>query len=427
MLYQEQLKYFFMNKKQIKQDKLLKKKVLYQEYWKTIFIQSNRVKDQIKDGDTSTNIVELQSKEKTSQNNQRQEQGFEKVLSEQNHNLKFLKNENPIQENRILQQKTQSQEQNKATQTNGQIQPASTSVETQTITQKNTHLDAKDSGKKTHLVDVKKDIKSDIKPIEGNQVSSSATILTSSQEELHSIIKTQTNFGINKQQQRTAQKIEKHLNECKQINSQLLPAQQQNINQFEEKQELIQESHVIPQNQPQIKQTQKIKSNKMDKEIDCLQKQQLGGNQKFENLIHDQMQSQPQNSSDRVQQLSQTIDSKENVLGNDNQPQKVNSQHDVLNENNIKQQSDQKDQANEQNESAESVTRNQLKAVHKVMRTLNEKLHQDDMKIQVIWDEVLAQSSDLVPNFEKFIQCIQFLHKLEKAHFDSQKLTAQLL
>ncbi|CAD8193961.1 unnamed protein product [Paramecium octaurelia] len=420
-----------MNKKQIKQDKLLKKKVLYQEYWKTIFIQSNREKDKAKDGDTSTNIVELQSKEKTSQNNQRLEQDFEKVLSEQNHNLKFLKNENPIQENRILQQKTQSQEQNKATQTNGLIQPTSSSVETQTINQKNTLVDAKDSGKKSHLLDIKKDLNSDGKQIERNQESSNIPILNSPQEQLHSNIKAQTNIGINKQQQRTTQKIGKSITDCQQINSQLLPAQQQNNNQFEvapQRSKLIKESHFIPQNQPQIKQSQKMKNNKIDKETNnCLQKNEFGTTQQFKNLINDQMSCQPQSSSDREQQITSTIDSKDNALGNDNQPQQVNSQNDDLNQENIKSQSDQKDEVNQQIESAQNVTRNQLKAVHKVMRTLNEKLHQDDMKIQVIWDEVLAQSSDLVPNFEKFIQCIQFLHKLEKAHFDQQKLTAQLL
>ncbi|CAD8133184.1 unnamed protein product [Paramecium pentaurelia] len=428
-----------MNKKQIKQDKLLKKKVLYQEYWKTIFNQSNKAKDKIKDGDTSTNIVELLSKGESNQNKDKLEQGFDKILSEQNHILKLPKDQNPIQENRILQQKTESKTllQNKATQLSPQpqfdeqIKSTSRNVQTQNITQKITITDTKSLESGNKQIDINKDINDNVIQNEVKQV----LINVSPQEQLHSNVQSQTKFGITQQQyQQKEQQQEQQLNKCKQTNSQLKPVSKNNINQLEQTHQkgLINESHDIIKDIPNTQQQLKIQNNKINIDTDKCIKNQFERTQKSEHFMNDQIKTlKPQDKSNIAQQLTTTNDSNNKSIENDNKQQQMKISNDGLIQENIKQQSEQKDQVNQQNESNTTsnqiVTRSQLKAVHKIMRTLNQKLHQDDIKIQVIWDEVLAQQSDLVPNFEKFIQCIQFLHNLEKAHFDQQKLTAQLL
>ncbi|CAD8070483.1 unnamed protein product [Paramecium primaurelia] len=475
-----------MNKKQIKQDKLLKKKVLYQEYWKTIFNQSNKAKDKIKDGDTSTNIFELLSKGESNQNKDKLEQGFDKILSEQNHILKLPKDQNPIQENRILQEKTESKTllQNKATQLSPQpkfdeqIKSTSRNVQTQNITQKITITDTKSLESGNKQIDINKDINDNVIQNEVKQV----LINVSPQEQLHSNVQSQTKFGITQQQyqqqeqqqvqqlqqqqqQKQSQKqqqqdkyqqkkqqqqqqqqeslqtiikkiksFEKSINKCKQTNSQVKPVSKNNINQLEQTHQkgLINESHDITKDIPDIQQQLKIQNNKINIDTDKCIKKQFERTQKSEHFMNDQIKTlKPQDKSNIAQQLTTTNDSNNKSIENDNKQQQMKISNDGLIQENIKQQSEQKDQDNQQNESNTTqnqiVTRSQLKAVHKIMRTLNQKLHQDDIKIQVIWDEVLAQQSDLVPNFEKFIQCIQFLHNLEKAHFDQQKLTAQLL
>ncbi|CAD8066004.1 unnamed protein product [Paramecium primaurelia] len=76
---------------------------------------------------------------------------------------------------------------------------------------------------------------------------------------------------------------------------------------------------------------------------------------------------------------------------------------------------------------SQNITRDQLKAVHKVLRDFKEKLHQDVVDIDIIWGELQSQSRIIIADYLQFLKCLLELDKQEKVQFDDKKRTVQLL
>ncbi|CAD8128065.1 unnamed protein product [Paramecium sonneborni] len=451
-----------MNKKQIKQDKVLKKKALYQEYWKTIFNQCRKTNEQIKDGETNTNIVEIQLKKGSIENKDLLQQGFEKMLLEQKNILKFPKHENTYQDNKIIEQKHQFKDQIKSlqdketlisqqqNQNDVKIQSIKSNEVISNMIQKQTRHEEDYKGIEQVL---KKDINCNLEKnqlkqkIQANQVVQNITSLNNKltlqeQKIQQNKVKTQNEQVILKEQQKSLQsnggkisKIESHKNEDKitknkdQINSNLKKIQSSNVNQLDQshKLQLVKGNHDITKNISQLIQQEKIINIQVNQQSTI---PQINTQPKVIIYLHqeNELKMQQINKQNNIQQSTQIADIETKAIVNEIGSLELKIENNEQSLDNENQQSNPKDKPNNSNMGqTQNVTRNQLKAVHKVMRTVNERLHQDEISIQIIWETLLVEQSNLIPNYEKLIECIQQLHNLEKAHFDKQKLTAQLL
>ncbi|CAD8127264.1 unnamed protein product [Paramecium sonneborni] len=478
-----------MNKKQIKQEKVLKKKALYQEYWKSIFNKYRQANEKIKDGETNTNI---QLNGDNIQNKHLLEQGFEKNLLQQKNiekfsEVKFFLNqkhentENKNIEQNILQKDQITSLQNKETlisqlnqnDLNNQsiklIQKASNILSKSTRFQEiSKGIEQTKQCSKVQL-NLKKDINSYqqknqvINNIQVNQVVSNIpshnkqlTLQESFQKQHSNTVKSQSKKRILKKQQKSLKSFCKKLptielsknednikKDIEQAKTHLLKTQSSNINQVDQsnKQLLTTQNHDFfkdfSQSQEQ-EMNQNIQDDKLSK--NCIET--LAINQP-KVIVHDYQENKIKEQQinnlityNILQQSAAITDSENKIIVNKSGSQELQIQKDEQNQENKNKQPESYDKLNNSiTASTQNVVRNQLIAVQKVIRNLNDraniqnqlKFHQDNVQIQIDLDVVITEQSDLIPNYERFVECIQYLHNLEKAHVDKQNLAPQFL